>query len=226
MSLVGITFVSLTSTAGFAMVSRNRSPAIVVRMGLYDTPLPPRPPPQQDSKKNKKPVADNMEEDDGDDGESMEIERLFEFGEDGKEIRGLLPSLKRRLKSGVACYFEPTDSLAKNLVNKTSCRPDDACWALEACEGDITESWTRISMARRFMLNKSRNTMLLDEDLEYDEDDYDIEVFDEFLQRKNDLSDDNKKRRRVMYFTPSGPDAQWLPTKNPNPIDDKPWFTG
>lgn len=228
-ALVAVAFVS--NTMGFApaactataTIPRHNYAAMThLQMGLYDTPLPPRPPKREDPK-DKKPVEEDDEDDDED---SVITERLFTIGKDGKEIRGLLPRLRRRLESGVACYFEPTDRLVQNLVGKTSCRPEDACWALEACEGDITEAWMRISTARRMMLNKSRNSLLLEEDDDYDQDDYDMEVLDEYQQRKKDLQAESKKRNRDEYFTPSKPDAQWLPIKNPNPVDDEPWFTG
>jgi hypothetical protein len=190
-----------------------------MHMGLYDTPLPQRPLPREDPK-DKQPVEEE------DDIHDMATARLFEFKKDGNEARNLLPRLKRRLDSGVACYFEPTDRLVQNLVGKTSVCPEDACWALEACEGDITEAWTRISMARRLLLNKSRQSLLLEEDEDYDENDYDMEVQDEYERRKEDKNAETQKRNRDEYFKLSKPDAQWLPTKNPNPVDDEPWFTG
>jgi hypothetical protein len=39
--------------------------------------------------------------------------------------------------------YEVTDRLVVNLVSKTSCKPLDTCWALEACKGDISEAWVR-----------------------------------------------------------------------------------
>jgi len=185
-----------------------------LHMGLYDTPLPP-PPPRQE-----KPIKDE-----DDDFQETMTERLFEFGMDGKEVRDLLPPLKRRLNSGVDCYFEPTDRLVKNLVEKTSVNPEDACWALEACQGDITEAWTRISTARRMNLDKSRMNALR-EDYGYDSEDYDMEVLNEYEQRKLDRRTEMEKLRRNEYFKLSKTDDQWLPTTNPRPVDDEPWFTG
>jgi len=184
------------------------------RMGLYDDPLPPRPPPRKEEPKE--------EQDDSVESTSV---RLFEFNESGKERRNLLPPLSRRLDSGIDCYFEETDRLVINLVDKTGCNVEDACWALEACKGDITEAWTRISTARRVMLNQSRKN-----DDEFDEDSLDIEMQEEFEKRKMERIEETKQRRRDEYrkdlFKGGEPDQQWLPTKNPNPIDDEPWFTG
>jgi len=192
-------------------------------MGLYDTPLPPRPPPRDDGKKKT-----------NDDDDDYEIEssvtetqqRLFQFGVDGKEVNNRLPPLKRRLTSGVDCYYEPTDRLVINLVDKTSCAVADACWALEACRGDITEAWTRISLARRMLLQRERESSLRNDDAEYDPDDYDMEVLDEFEARKKNLRNETEERRREEYRKLSGPNDEWLPIKNPKPVDDEPWFTG
>ena len=202
-----------------------RHTMVLLRMGLYDTPLPPRPPSPRDEGKKKQ----NEPSDDDDDDDEIPIKletRLFEFTVKGKEVNDLLPPLGRRLDSGVDCYFEPTDRLVRNLVNKTACSVPDACWALEACRGDITEAWTRISMARRLQLQRERETSLRQEDEDYDPEDYDMEVLDEFERRKKKMRGETEQRRRDEYFKLSQPNDEWLPIKNPKPIDDEPWFTG
>jgi hypothetical protein len=198
----------------------------VAKMGLYDSPLPPRPPSQKEPRSKRDAILPETEEEIDSGDISVVLDRLFSFGKDGKEARALLPPLKRRLDSGVSCYYEHNDRLVLSLVDKTSCHPDDACWALEACEGDIIEAWTRISTARRMILNQSHNGQLLQEDADYDEEDYKVELIDEFQRRKKNVAMETKKRQTADYFTPSAPDAQWLPTKNPKPVNDEPWFTG
>lgn len=202
-------------------------------MGLYDSPLPPRPSPRKNNpnKSTRNNFRANDENDDDDDEFEDEVpllltERLFSFDQSGKEIRGLLPPLRRRLDSGVACYFEATDRLVLNLVEKTACHPDDAGWALEACQGDITQAWTSISVARRLALNRDQQIANEAQDAEYDPDDYEMEVLEEYQQRKTKLNAELKKRNRDEYLRLSEPDAPWLPTKNPRPVEDEPWFTG
>ena len=40
------------------------------------------------------------------------------------------------------------------------------------------------------------------------------------------LMEKDRERKRKEYLEPSKPDDDWLPLKNPKPIDDEPWFTG
>ena len=189
-------------------------------MGLYDTPLPPRP-----ERRNEDENNDDNEDDDDDSSLVVEVQqRLFQFNVDGTEKRDLLPRLSRTLDSGIGCYFEETDRLVQNLVNKTDCNPKDAAWALEACKGDITEAWTRISMARRQLLLDGTNNnigggMLFSEVS-------DLMAENEFEIRKEEMMEKDRERKRKEYLEPSKPDDDWLPLKNPKPIDDEPWFTG
>jgi hypothetical protein len=186
--------------------------------GLYDAKPRPRLEPSDDQ-------VDKIREDNNDD-DIMSVERLFSIQKDGRERRGLLPPLRRRIDSGVACYFEPNDKQVLNLIDKTSCNPYDACWALEACNGDITEAWTRISFARRMMLNKLRNTQLVAEDPDYDVDDYNSEVAEAYEKQKNEVKAQINQRNSDEYFDPVKPGVHWTPIKNPNPIENEPWFTG
>lgn len=176
-------------------------------MGLYDKPLPPRPPPP--------PPRDNDDDnDDDDEEEQIQVSsQLFRFNVQGKEANDLLPSLGRRLDKGIGCYFEPSDKLVQNLVDKTLCSVEDACWALEACKGDVTEAWTRISVARQNQLNSER-----------DDDDDDLQ--EEFERNKQTRLEKERTRERLERMKRSKPDTDWLPIKNPKPIDDEPWFTG
>ena len=214
-------------------------------MGLYDKPLPPRPPPRNDKKKNG-PNNSNKEGEDDDDDEEEDIPpsilppspRLFAFDPTtGEEVNDLLPPLGRTLTSGVDCYFEATDRLVLNLVDKTSCSVEDACWALEACQGDITEAWTRISTARRLQLNanrlpsKNQQQSSLDNDEEddngdWDEDSYDVAMQEEYERLKAQRKEQERKRNVQDFFKGGEADQNWLPKSNPRPMDDEPWFTG
>ena len=234
--------VSFSTTSNLLLQQQKQtilSNSVVLRMGLYDKPLPPPPPPNPNRKiKNPPKSPEDIEwEEDDQAAETSEI-ILFSFDpENGKEVNGLLPPLGRRLSSGVDCYFEPTDRLVQNLVEKTGANVQDCCWALEACKGDITEAWTSISTARRMQLNAKRlpgageviaslSTNDDDYDDEWDEESYELEMQEEYQRLKANRLDREKKRRSNDYFSKGEPDENWLPTKNPNPVDDEPWFTG
>lgn len=183
----------------------------VMGMGLYDKPLSPLPSPQG-----------QPSDESGHDDESIPptAKRLFDFDMDGREKRNLLPRLSRSLESGIGCYFEASDRIVQNLVSKTDCHPDDAAWALEACKGDITEAWTRISTARRMLLNQNDNRSPAEK----------VESsaiakleLDSFREKLNEVE---RKRKRDEYFSGGKLDAEWLPRQNPKPVDDEPWFTG
>ena len=238
---------------------------VVISMGLYDEPLPDRPdkankggpfnrinkndPKLEPERSTSDDLYDDEEEDDyltADD-----IFRLFSFDDRGVETNDLLPSLGRRLDTGIDCYFEPTDRKVVNLVEKTGCHPLDAAWALEAHRGDVTEAWMAISVVRRTALN---GEAALPEMEEVQGTDWDSEL--KALLRSNgeedeevirplgtdgdglaDRRDDLRRKRQmddlkdgVMDFTDStewGPNDQYLPGKdNPKPVDDEPWFTG
>jgi len=207
--------VSLEPVACFHLcpISNRPRSTIIVQMGLYDTPLPPRPPPEEPS--------ENKDDQEDLDLPTTTTQRLFSFRPNGTEERDLLPRLSRSLTSGIGCYYEVTDRKVQNLVSKTDCHPEDAAWALEACQGDMTEAWTRISTARRLLLlqqeearspsEKAKSAQLAREEL------------DTF---KAKLKLQEQKRAREEYFTGGKADTPWLPRPNPKPIDDEPWFTG
>lgn len=229
---------------------RNRNSACFWRlaMGLYDKSLPPRPPPRPG--RNNKPKnnglenreyrsfdsdahnADADEEDDEDVSELLSATPLlFSFDpETGREVNDLLPPLGRSLTSGVECYFEPSDRLVVNLVGKASCSFVDACWALEACKGDLTEAWTCISTARRIGLNANRlpipSHQTDEEDTDWDEDSYEIEMEEEYERLKVKRLQQERMRNVKDFFTGGKSDQNWLPKINPRPVDDEPWFTG
>lgn len=180
----------------------------LLAMGLYDDPLPPRP-----ERRDETNTTDSDES-------PYQVQRLFKFNLDGTESRGLLPRLGRSLDSGIGCYFEHSDRLVQNLVDKTDCHPEDAAWALEACKGDITEAWTEISVARRQLLEGSEDARGLSAEVS------ELMAENEFEIMKEERMDRERIEKRKEYFRPSEPDQDWLPLKNPKPIDDEPWFTG
>lgn len=207
-------------------------------MGLYDEPLPPRPAPIPNKKKPN--PLDRPDEDDDDDEESEEgdssrstnagavSQRLFSFTPTGKEVNDLLPNLGRRLDTGVECYFESTDRKVITLVEQTGANVDDVCWALEACRGDVTEAWTCISTARRMQLNQQRVSGggSSGNDPPQDLDVMELEMEEEFAERKEERRQRQQQQDREEFFRGGTPDQPWLPRKNPNPVEDEPWFTG
>ena len=221
-----------TSCAFLCIPKPPQRAAVSLYMGLYDTPLPPQ------------PSDDNNDDSNTDDDDEQEylwtVSRLFQMQPDGQEARGLLPRLGRTLESGVGCYFEPTDRKVQNLVQKTQCHAEDVAWALEACKGDAQEAWLHISTARRILLNKKVAG------LEQKETDWDSELSallqtketevirpvdrEAYEKRKESIAKEAKKqqeaKKRKGLFDLGTPDEPWLPTQNPNPIDDEPWFTG
>jgi hypothetical protein len=221
-------------------ILQHRTHAIALNMGLYDTPLPPRPSPRDDS--SKPPRRSGNEEDDDDD-EPDAISRLFTMTREGTEARGLLPPLRRKLLDyGIGCYFETTDRLVQNLAEKTQCHPEDAAWALEACQGDITEAWTYISVARRTLLSQGvafpDKVVGVDWDaelvdlMETPDDDEMLRPIDKETYQTIKAKQLKKERQDAMkrdvedLFGGGKPDQPWLPKDNPRPVDDEPWFTG
>jgi len=224
---------------------------MLLRMGLYDDPLPPRPPPVDKSKSSSRGEkaraggSDAEQEEEEEYDEDIDVAstsssgRLFEFDANGREKRDLLPPLSRKLDKGIDCYFVPTDRLVRNLVDKTGVNVQDACWALEATKGDITEAWTCIGTARRVLLNQDRLPGTTGEGGDdettmsgsgsrttNDMDVYELEIEEEFEERRQ-LRKEEEKRRNVNEIFKGEADEQWLPGRpSPNPVDDEPWFTG
>eukprot|EP00980_Cylindrotheca_fusiformis_P009113 scaffold1976_cov86-Cylindrotheca_fusiformis.AAC.3 len=190
-------------------------------MGLYDKPHP-----QQQPQPPSDDINANNKNDDDDEDASLpyQVQRMFHFNLDGSEVRGLLPRLSRSLDSGIGCYFEQSDRLVQNLVQKTECHPEDAAWALEACKGDITEAWTQISVARRQLLEANDDGRGKTLPTEVSE----LMAENEFETQKEERLNQERMEKQKEYFRPSSAewDQDWLPVKNPRPIDDEPWFTG
>lgn len=190
---------------------QSRPSLTVAKMGLYDNPLPPRPVPS--------PPDDTGDKDDLDlPTTTTSSQRLFSFRANGTEERSLLPQLSRALTSGIECYYEVTDRKVQNLISKTNCHPEDAAWALEACQGDMTEAWTRISTARRILLNQGDTRSPTEKAQSAELAREELEAFKAKLKVQ--------KRRRDEYFSGGKADTPWIPRPNPRPIDDEPWFTG
>ena len=232
----------------FVPVSRCKSlpkQSSSLSMGLYDKPLPPRPAPRDKPESNKNNnINDDDDDDDDDDNNDDTImglpdqsPKLFRMLPSGKEANQLLPELSRYLTSGIGCYYEETDRIVVALAENANCHPQDAAWALEACQGDPTEAWTRISMARRlgFMIQNQLPEETSDVD-------WDAELFsllttdqteiirplgkDGIQERKNEIANENTKRATKDMFQTGKPDDSWMPGAKPGPVDDEPWFTG
>ena len=202
----------------------SRCPTLL-SMGLYDTPLPPRPMPRNETSKQERIDEDDDENGDEDCERSNLQPILFSFNEDGTEVNGALPPLGRSLRYGVECYYEVTDRIVRNLIDKTDCHPTDAAWALEACKGDVTEAWTCISAARRQLLDTGigGSSSLSSEVSELmAENEYEI-LKEERLENEKQKE---RQQKKTDYFSKGTPDAPWLPKQNPKPVDDEPWFTG
>lgn len=178
------------------------SGSIILSMGLYDDPLPSLPRRTNDDDKPSEQTSFSFEQ------------RLFQMTDSGKEKNNLLPPLPRSLKSRPRSYFKPTDRKVQNLVDKTSVDPVDACWALEACKGNISETLNRIETARRFVRDNPSAAINMDDD------GWSVKRQEqEFAKRESDRR--KKEQQQKMQ------DEKWLPGKeNPKPIDDEPWFTG
>ena len=212
-------------------------------MGLYDTPLPPRPPPRDDDGDGDQSKGRDMNDQDESQLQLPITERLFSFDDNGAETQDLLPSLGRRLDLGVECYYETTDRTVQNLADQANCCLEDAAWALEACKGDRTEARTRIGVAQRRKLDATITTTTSPATSQQDNNGnnnnngpdyldqvkaelYDLLQEDEFQERKEQRLQEEQKQTRNANLKPSEQDAPWLPIKNPKPIDDEPWFTG
>jgi hypothetical protein len=196
-------------------------------MGLYDEPLPPRPPPRNVPLDVKSDEDDDEDDDDFDDDDDDVKVRLFQFNKrNGAEVNNLLPPLGRSLTSNIPCYFEPTDRKVINLVGKTSCHVEDACWALEACKGDVTEAWTRISVARRMQLiEQDSNTNNNQSYGEMDRDVYELELEEDYAEQKEALRMKINEKDRADFFKGGEPDQNIWPNFNV-PDENEPWFTG
>jgi len=75
---------------------------------------------------------------------------------DGTEQNDLLPPLTRRLDLGVPeSYYETSDRPIRTLLQKVNSMgiinidKVDACWAMEACQGDIEQALIQIGVAYR-----------------------------------------------------------------------------
>jgi hypothetical protein len=203
--------------------SRQPSPHVLF-MGLYDKPLPPPPPslPKNNDDNNK-----GTEETD-DEVKLDELPLLFEMNKDGTERNGYLQPLVRRIDTA-GCYYGPSDRIVQKLSKNANCHPSDAAWALESTRADIQEAWMRINVARRTELAKrssvgentpNNHQRGLEKEM------YDLQIENEYEPRKANREEEEDGKRISKNANSNLPDQQWLPTKNPTPTDDEPWFTG
>lgn len=256
-SKILLVVVTLAHVDAFVVNRRVAGPTgTALQMGLYDTPLPPPPSDDfinefQESKRKKQFEKWNPDTEDqaNDPEEQMQRAILFQFDDLGREKLGILPNLGRNPNLGVESFYEPTDSLVRQLLRMTRCHPDDACWALEANKGNVMQASIAIALAQRKVLNDS--VALPDgKDVDWDQDlkallaqqnrnvtpgelgmDFENEGYslglDGLEERKKSLLQRERKSEAKKWTQGGTPDEQWLPGKpNPKPVDDEPWFTG
>jgi len=225
----------------------------------YRQPLPPRllTPYRYQHEKDvclrKMGLYDDLNEQDDDSStndddyeEVLYLPPIFSFKPDGTEANNLLPKLRRRIDTGVSCYYEPTDEKVIQLVQMTGCNPQDACWALEAHGGNIVSARQDIYYASRLALSKKVDLQVpTTEDIKNT--DWDDELFqllsqreqinkDGIIREQDEIirplgSEGNQKRKRQKKNQENQrrdgkPNADWLPGFKPGPVDDEPWFTG
>jgi len=222
----------------------------VLMMGLYDSPLPP-PPPDDFEETYRQAKRDRQynkwNPDDIDLDEQLQRPKLFYFDDKGRDKLGILPTLGRNPNLGIESYYEASDSLVRQLMRMTRCNPEDACWALEAHKGNVMDASVSIALAQRQTLNDKVALPDQDEVAKTDWDgelssllestkskdlgeDFENQGYSVGLDGLEDRKDFLKKRARsdeIKKWIVGGlPDQDWLPTKNPRPVDDEPWFTG
>jgi len=226
-------FRELTQTCPHRLLSsfsyRRQHDVFSLNMGLYD---------------------DLNEQDEGKDDDYEEIlflPPLFSFKPDGTETNNLLPKLRRRIDTGISCYYEPSDEKVIQLIQMTGCNADDACWAMEAHGGNIMSARQDIYYASRLALSKKVDLQVPTQE-EIENTDWDEELFQLLSQKEQTNKDGGVLREQDEIIRPVGmdgneklkrqkknqsnqgmngkPNADWLPGFKPGPNDDEPWFTG
>jgi hypothetical protein len=148
------------------------------------------------------------------------MKRLFSFRFDGTEKNDFLPCLSRSLDSGLAPLVPLTDGNVQKLATDVGCLPEDAAWALEACQGEMAEATTRISNAQKMSLEGRNGPQQTAPSTNK------VSAKQALGQFREQLKKQEQTRRRDEYFSGGAPDTDWLPMANPKPVDDEPWFTG
>ncbi|KAL3930492.1 MAG: hypothetical protein SGBAC_011741 [Bacillariaceae sp.] len=140
--------------------------------------------------------------------------RLFNFKLDGTESGGLLPPLSRSLDSGIGCSFKPSDPEVQKLVETADCNALDAAWALDACKGDVTKAGSCIEAARTKFMDDGPSPS------------YSQNGGFDLRKAERLKKQESKTKGRIIVGLPEPGEQDWLPIKNPTPVDDEPWFTG
>lgn len=197
----------------------------VLKMGLYDKPLPPRPAPDENRDRDEDFIRDDQ------------LPTLFSITNKGREVNRLLPNLARWPKSATDFKFPQSHPKVLQLVVQTSCHWEDASWALEAHDEEMSLARMAIDGAQKRALEEG---IALPKDQEIGSVDWDDELF-QLLQtpekdRVQPMGSDGKDQRRQNKIDEQKkgppkwfdgkPDEPWLPGAPPRPIDDEPWFTG
>lgn len=218
--------------SSYRILEQGSAPSL--RMGLYDSPLPPRPSPSS---------PPNGPEDNDEEEETAKTTRLFKMKRDGSEMNGLLPKLKRSSIIGGPQYKEE-DPKVLNIVRGLGVPWEDAAWALEAYDGDLEESWMAVSIQQRKSLDEKvalPEASGIDWDGEFTElmelSGGDEEVIrplgkDGIEERKRNIAQNIAQEQfqqgvKDFFKASDRTGAQdWIPRKNPTPDEDEPWFTG
>lgn len=162
---------------------------------------------------------------------------LFYLDGWGIEASNLLPPMIG-YGQDLQCDYVESDEKVQTVMEKTKCHPQDACWALEAHKGNVFDAVISIDKASRRQTDPTFETTNTEKDvIEIDDDsDWDgawfkkMTVEEEKKERLEILAEkecqEEIKRKRFEGFGGGEVDGKWLPTKNPNPVEDEPWFTG
>jgi hypothetical protein len=232
----------------------DRPTSLVLRMGLYDQPLPP-PPSDDFAEEYQQAKRDKQFQKWNPDGaekpeEQEQRRKMFVFDNLGRDQMDILPALGRNPNLGIESFYEASDSLVRQLLRMTRCHPDDACWALEAHKGNVMEASVSIALAQRQILNDQvalpdqeevANTDWDDElsslvkrqssenkgtlGKNFEDDGYSVGL-DGLEERQNFLKKRAMKNESKKWLQGGKLDQDWIPGGNPNPVDDEPWFTG
>ena len=214
-------------------------------MGLFDTPLPTSASSAEDENSGSRTFQTNQSTPINGNNNSLgasppspltPMKRIFSFRLDGTEKNNFLPPLSRSLDTGLAPRVPLTDANVQTVSVNTHCLPEDAAWALEACQGDLLEASHRISTAQGMILEQTKNTLLSQKTTTSSslissngkvtsakDKDKDLHSFRERLKQQER---ERRTREESNNLASGKPDGDWLPLRNPTPVEDEPWFTG
>jgi urease accessory protein UreE len=189
-------------------------------MGLYDDELPPRP--QKDVSKQSPRQSSSLQGN----KEPLPVVsalRLFQCNATGHEINNRLPVVTGKR------WHVPSDSAVKALLQQVPrVHVDDACMTLDACRGNMSQALECIAAAqeqpRAVQPIQSASSMSLSS------------MEQELIRQRVAQASQQQKLQRSQALQEqvrqdamrraANADQQWLPGKQPRPVNDEPWFTG